>query len=138
MMNRRARAILWLDGSAACVAGVVVLALHDALARLHAFPPALVLFVGAANLAYASYSGSLAVLASLGRTPTRRAIDILVVANLAWIAVCAAILAATSRSASAFGLAHVGLEALFVGSLAVAEYRKVRPFARGPATNPAD
>jgi hypothetical protein len=138
MMNRRARAILWLDGSAACVAGVVVLALDDALAGLHAFPPALVLFVGAANLAYAAYSGSLAVLASLGRTPTRRAIDILVVANLAWVAVCAAILAATAPSASAFGLAHVGFEALFVGSLAVAEYRQVRPFARGPAANPAN
>ncbi|MCY1009174.1 hypothetical protein OV079_27140 [Nannocystis pusilla] len=132
MMPRRARAILWLDGSAACAAGVVVLALHDALARLHAFPPALVLLIGAVNLAYSCYSGTLAVRASRGRTPTRRAIDILVVANLAWVAACAAIVALTADTASIFGLAHVGLEGLFVGMLAVLEYRRVRPFARSP------
>lgn len=130
MLNRRARAILWLDGGPAAVAGALVLALHDPLARLHAFSTELVLFVGAVNLAYACYSGSLAVLASRGRTPSRRAIDILVVANAAWVVVCAAILTATAGSASVFGVAHVGLEGLFVGSLAVAEYRHVRPFAR--------
>ncbi|MFY0539638.1 hypothetical protein [Nannocystis pusilla] len=132
MMHRRARAILWLDGSAACVAGVVVLALHDALAQLHGFPPALVLFIGVVNLAYSCYSGTLAIRASRGHTPTRRAIDILVVANLAWVAVCAAIVASTAGTASAFGLAHVGLEGLFVGALAVVEYSRVRPFARSP------
>ncbi|WP_434419082.1 hypothetical protein [Nannocystis pusilla] len=132
MMNRRARAILWLDGCAACVAGVVVLALHEALARLHGFSPALVLFIGAVNLAYSCYSGTLAVRASCGRTPTRRAIDVLVVANLAWVVVCAAIVASTASTASIFGLAHVGIEGLFVGALAVVEYHRVRPFARAP------
>ena len=133
MMPRRARAILWLDGSAACVAGLVVLALHEALAQLHAFPPALVLFIGAVNLAYSCYSGTLAFRASRGHTPSRRAIGILVVANLAWVAVCAAIVAITASTASIFGLAHVGLEGLFVGALAIVEYRRVRPFARPPA-----
>jgi hypothetical protein len=63
-MNRRARSILRLDASAACVAGLAVLALRSWLAPLYGFPPELVLFVGASNLAYASYSGSLAVLAT--------------------------------------------------------------------------
>lgn len=134
MMHRRARALLWLDGSAACVAGVVVLALHDALAQLHGFSRALVLFIGAVNLAYSCYSGTLAVRASRGHTPTRRAIDILVAANLAWAAVCAAIVAVTADTASIFGLAHVGLEGLFVGALAGLEYRRVRPFVRSPET----
>lgn len=132
MMPRRARAILWLDGCAACVAGVVVLALHDALAQLHGFPPALVLVIGAVNLAYSCYSGTLAVRAARGHTPTRLAIDILVAANLAWVAACVAIVAITAGTASIFGLAHVGLEGLFVGMLAVLEYSRVRPFARSP------
>ncbi|MDC0721061.1 hypothetical protein [Nannocystis bainbridge] len=132
MMPRRARAILWLDGSAACIAGLVVLALRGPLAQLHAFSPALVGFIGAVNLAYACYSGSLAVRASRGRTPSRRAIDLLVAANAAWVVACAAILATTAGTASIFGVVHVGFEALFVGSLAVVEFREVRPFAREP------
>jgi hypothetical protein len=129
-MNRRAQAILRLDAGAACAAGFAVLALRDRLALLHAFPLALVVFLGASNLAYASYSGSLATLAGLRRMPSRRAIDVLVVANLAWTAVCGTVLVATWRSASVLGLAHVAFEGLFVGALAVVEYRLVRPQAR--------
>ena len=129
-MNGRARKILWLDAGAAAAAGATVLTLRAWLVGLHAFPPALIVFVGVSNLAYASYSGSLAVRASLDKTPSRRAVEVLVFANLAWTVVCAAVLAATWRSASVFGLAHVALEGLFVGCLAVAERRFVLPAAR--------
>lgn len=129
-MSRRARALLWFDGGAAFAGGTTVLALREWFAELHRFPVGLVLFIGIANLLYASYSGSLAALASLQKTPSRRAIEVLVVGNLLWMAFCAAVLVATWSSASGFGSAHVGLEGLFVGLLAAAEYRFVRPFGR--------
>jgi hypothetical protein len=129
-MNARAKALLSIDAGAACAAGLTGLALRDYLVRLHALPAGLLLFVAVANLTYASYSGTLAALAWRGKTPSRLSIDILVLANLTWVAVCIAIVVATWRSASIFGLAQVALEGLFVCSLAVAEYRLVRPHAR--------
>jgi len=129
-MNRLARTILWFDGGAACTAGIAMLALRDWLSRLHAFPAALVVFLGVCNLAYASYSGTLATLASRGRTPSRRAIDALVAANLAWTLVCGVIVVATWRTSSVFGLLHVAFEGLFVGALGMVERRLVAPFAR--------
>lgn len=121
---------MWVDACAAGSAGLAVLVLRDWLAHLYAFPVSLVLFLGCANLAYASYSGLLAALASRGRWPSGRAIDLLVVANSSWVLVCLAVLASTIRSASILGTAHVVLEGAFVGSLALVERRWVRPFAR--------
>lgn len=129
-MNPQAKSILWLDGGAAFTAGLVVLALRGWLSALHGFAPALVVFLGVANLVYGTYSGSLAVRASRGRRPSRRAIDFLVFANLAWVVVSATVLVVNRRSVSGFGIAHVAFEGLFVGTLAFAELRFVRPFAR--------
>jgi hypothetical protein len=129
-MNGRAQAILFLDGGAACAAGLTVLLLREQFVRLHGFSSALELFLGAANVAYASYSGTLATRASLfARTPSRRAIDVLITANLAWVAVCSAVLVTTWRSATPWGLAHVAFEAVFVFTLASLERRVVRPQA---------
>jgi hypothetical protein len=129
-MILRARRILWLDGGAAGAAGVAVLVLRHGLAELHALPLDLVVFMGASNLAYGCYSSALAVLASSGRAPGRRAIDVLIAANSIWAGVCGALLAANWHSASVSGLTHVGLEGTFVGSLALLERRIVRPLTR--------
>jgi hypothetical protein len=96
-----------------------MLALSGWLTPFYALPRSLLLFMGAANLLYASCSFSLA------RCSTRRPawIILLVVANLAWAAVCFALAANFARSASAFGIAHLLLEALFVGGLAALEWR---------------
>ena len=125
-MNRRARSILWLDAGAGFAVGVAVLALRAWVARLTGFPPGLVLLIGAANLAYASYSGTLALRASRGKVPSRRAIEVLVAANLMWSVVCVVIIAATVRFATPYGIAYVGLEGVFVAVLAAAEVRWVR------------
>ncbi len=122
-MTERARSLLWLDGGAGCVVGLLVVTLREWLAAIYSFPLDLVLFFGLSNLAYSSYSTTLAVLASTGRTPSVRALGLLVVANGTWVLVCAAVLASTWRSASVLGLASVALEGIFVGSLAYAEYR---------------
>lgn len=129
-MSRRARAILWLDAGAACLVGATTLALGAWLAELYRLPSTLVLFFALSNLAYASYSGSLAALTARHRTPSRTAIELLVFANGAWVVVCAAVLLATHGSSSVFGVAQVGLEGLFVATLAIAEWCIVRPFAR--------
>lgn len=129
-MSRHARTILWVDACAAASAGLAVSVLREWLAHLYGFPISLVLFLGFANLAYASYSGSLAVLASTGRLLSVRAVDLLVLANSCWVLVCAAVLASTMHTASVFGIAHLVLEGAFVGSLALVERRWVRPFAR--------
>ncbi len=53
--------LLWVDCTAGALTGVTVLALGGWLSRLHALPYELLLFLGATNLLYASYSFSLSV-----------------------------------------------------------------------------
>jgi hypothetical protein len=122
-MNQRQRALLWFDGGAGATVGILVVAFREWLAALQGFSPGLVLFMGLANLAYASYSITLAARASSGRTPSRRSISWLVAANGAWAFVCLVVLASTWSFATPFGHMLVTLEGLFVGLLAVAEHR---------------
>lgn len=129
-MDRRARTILWVDGGAGASVGVVVLGLRVWLAAFWALPPSLVLLVGTANLAYGCYSGTLAVRASLGLPPSRRAVESLIVANAAWVPISLGLLVMTWDFASAWGVAHFCLEGLFVGCLGYLESRFVRPLAR--------
>ena len=112
------RRLLWVDCLAGALVGVAVLSLSGWLSDLHGLPRGVLLFTGAANLAYASYSFSLAVRA---RRPRRR-IVLLVVANLTWAVVCLGLAAAFSASATGFGLGHLIGEALFVGGLAGLEW----------------
>ena len=128
-MTRRARTVLGIDGGAGLVVGVFVLALHGWLAGLYGFPRSWVLALGAANVAYGSYSGTLALRAARGRAPSRLAVDVLVAANLGWAVVCAALVAVAWRWASPLGLAVVAFEGVFVAALAVVERRIVRPEA---------
>ena len=127
--TRRARAILWLDGGSGLGAGIAVLIVHGWLATLHAVAPDLMLGIGVVNVLYGSYSGTLAMLATRrGRIPARRAVSLLVLANLGWAAVCATLIATTH--ASPFFYLHVAFECAYVTALAAAEWRWVRPAAR--------
>jgi hypothetical protein len=126
-LNPRARRVLWLDSAPAIVVGVGVLALDGLLAELYGFDASLVRFIGAANLGYGCYSGALAARATRGKAPARRAIELLVLLNLAWAVVCALLLFRYARDASALGIAQLVLEGLYVTSLALAEWRIVRP-----------
>lgn len=114
------RRLLWVDCTAAALAGVAVLALSGWLSRLHALPQDLLLFTGAVNLLYGSYSFSLAVRSErplLG-------IKLLVVANLSWAVVCVALVAVYWQQASVFGFFHLFGEAIFVGGLGLLEWRQ--------------
>lgn len=122
-LNQRQRALLWFDGGAGATVGILVVVIREWLAALQGFPEGLVLFMGVANLAYAAYSTTLAARATRGSTPSRRSIAWLVAANAGWALVCGIILASTWPFATPFGRALVASEGLFVGSLALVEYR---------------
>ena len=113
------RQLLWVDSAAGVLAGVAVLALSGWLSELYALPRALLVGMGAANVAYGAFSGSLA---RRSHRP-RRLIALLVAANATWAALCGLAAVALSRTASPFGMAHLVAEGMFVGGLAAVEWR---------------
>jgi hypothetical protein len=114
------RDLLWVDCGAALLAGVAVLLLSSWLSQLYAMPRELLVGMGVANLAYGTYSLSLARRA---RRP-RSLLVLLVVANATWAALCGLAAVRLAGTASAFGLAHLVGEGLFVGGLAALEWRR--------------
>jgi hypothetical protein len=112
------RKLLWVDCGAAALAGVVVVSASAWLSRLYALPQALLVAMGAANLAYGAFSFSLARRA---RRP-RSLIGLLVAANATWAALCGLAAVLLAGPASGFGVAHFVAEGLFVGALAALEW----------------
>lgn len=113
------RNILWIDCTAAALAGIAVLTFSGWLSVLYALPQGLLLFTGAVNLLYGSYSFTLAMRAIRPRS----LINLLVLANLLWTVVCLGLAAVFGGSASLFGIGHLVGEAAFVGSLAILEWK---------------
>lgn len=111
--------ILWLDCTAALLAGALVLSFPEWLSALYTMPEDLLLFIGAVNLLYTCYSFSLAIRA---RRPLFL-IKLLAVANASWALVCIAIFAKFAGSLSLWGGGHLLGEALFVGGLAALEWK---------------
>ena len=111
--------LLWVDCVGAALAGLTVIALSGWLSRLEGLPWEVLLFTGAANLLYASYSFSLAVRSER----PMRLIKLLVFANLAWVPVCSGLVVAFSATATPFAFIHLIGEAVYVGGLAVLEWR---------------
>ena len=111
--------LLWVDCIAGALAGIAMLALSGWLSGLYGLPRGLLLFMGAANLLYASYSFSLARRA---RRP-RPLISLLVFANLAWAGACLALATYFAGTATAFGIVHLVGEGIFVGGLGGLEWR---------------
>jgi hypothetical protein len=114
------RHLLWIDSSAGLTAGVVVIALSAWLSGVYALPRPMLVGMGVANLAYGTYSGTLA------RRACRPAglLLLLVFANAAWAGVCGLAAVGFAGTASAFGLAHLLGEGLFVGGLAARAWRE--------------
>jgi hypothetical protein len=112
------RNLLWVDCTAAALAGVTVIALSGWLSRLEGLPREVLLFTGVVNLLYASYSFSLAIRAERPMA----LIKALVFANLGWVPVCLGLAVVFREQATVFGFAHLVGEAVFVGGLAVLEW----------------
>jgi len=118
-MDRR-RHLLWVDGLGAMVAGTTMVVLSSLLSEWYRLPRDLLLLIGWVNLAYASYS---LTLARRSRRP-QALILLLVLANLTWaVFFCLRWAVVYSETASFFGLAHLVGEALYVGGLGCLEWR---------------
>lgn len=111
--------LLWMDCIAGALAGVAMLLLLDWLAALYGMPRELLVFIGVANVLYASYSFSLAI----RRIRTPRVLNALIVANSLWALVCIGLAVQWAGTATLFGMAHLLAEALFVSRLASLEWR---------------
>lgn len=99
--------------------GVIALSFAPFLSRLDGLPLGIIRFVGFANLVYGSYSLWL----------TTRAmrklvfVKLLALANMAWLLVCIAIVAAGWHEISVFGVFHKLTEGFYVASLGILEWR---------------
>ena len=113
------RKLLWIDGLGGVVAGLAVLLLRNWLSEWYRLPPQFLLLIGVANLAYGSYSLSLAMRA---RRPIIF-ILLLAAANLTWTILCLRWAVMYAGTASWLGLAHLIIEGLYVGALACLEWR---------------
>ena len=111
--------LLWVDGMAGAIVGVAMLTLGGWLSELYRVPRDLLFLMGLVNLAYASYS---LTLASRARRPIPL-ILLVAAANLIWSVFCFRWAVVFSDTASLFGLAHFVVEGLFVVALACLEWR---------------
>ncbi len=111
--------LLWFDCSAGALVGVLVLVFSGWLSRLEGLPESVILFTGAANLAYALYSFSLAIRA----VRPMALIQGLAIANMAWAPACIGLLLVFVASVTPFGFAHLAGEVIFVGVLGAVEWR---------------
>ena len=102
------------------------------LSTLEGLPRELLLFTGAANLMYGSYSFSLA----RRHHRPERLIKVLVIANLAWVPVCFALAIAYASTATPFGFLHLIGEGVFVGGLAVLEWQNRSLLLTAPGAPP--
>lgn len=96
-----------------------MLTLVNWLATLYGMPTNLLVFIGVANVLYASYSFSLAI----RRTRTPLPLNVLIIANGVWALVCVGLAVHWAGTASLFGMAHLLAEALFVSRLASLEWK---------------
>jgi hypothetical protein len=117
-MNFR-RQLLWIDGLAGLLGGVSLFLTLDRLVEWYNIPRETLVIIGVANLAYATYSLSIAML----KKRPEILIVILVTANLTWALNCLRMAVTFCGTASIFGLIHLIGEALFVGGLAFLEWR---------------
>lgn len=118
--------VLRIDSAAGFTAGLLSAAFHMQIAALHGWRPELVLFFSAANALYGLYSGTLAVLAGLGRR-VWKAVRVLALMNALWAVHCLLQILLLSDISSWTGMAHLGFEAVFVALLAWIEVQYVVP-----------
>jgi hypothetical protein len=111
--------ILWADFTAGAVVGAALLVLSVWLEEIYSIPRAILLFMGAAGLLYASFALALAV----NPAPPSARVVLLGSANLVWSALCVLIALAMLSTASWLGLAHLAAEAAFVSWLGINELR---------------
>lgn len=120
------RKMLWVDCTAGAVVGMVVLLFVGQLSEWFGLPQRLVFFMGVTNLVYACYSFFLVT----RRKRPKTLIRLLIAANLAWSLLLLYWITVFAETARPLGVAYLLLEALFVGGLAVLEWRSEEQLRR--------
>ena len=111
--------LLQVDSTGGLVVGILVLALSARLSELYRLPHWSLVVMGLANVAYGTYSG---LLARRTNRPLGMLV-VLVIANALWGVGCLVVAARVADTASPFALAHLAGEGLYVGALAILEWR---------------
>lgn len=116
-MNKQG--ILWFDAVGGLSVGGLVLLFSPWLHGLYGLPSVFVVFLGVANVAYGCFS------ASLVRMPvrSRRLLYTLAGANCLWALLCCVYVYWFWETVTFYGAAHLLLEAVYVGTLGVLEWR---------------
>ena len=113
------RRLLWIDCLGAFAVGVGVLALSVWLAPFLGLPLWFVIGEGLANLAYGSFSYSLARQPS----PPLRRVRLLAAMNMAWGAMALMLAVVLYGTVTPFGTAHLVINVVYVGGLGLMEWR---------------
>jgi hypothetical protein len=119
MMLRKNINVLHIDGSAGLAVGLVLFALAEWVSELYRLPLNVILFLASANILYGCYALALA----LSNQRSLMAIKVLSIANSVWVVICVAIVVLYVQTLSPVGFLFIGGEALFVGVLAVYEWK---------------
>ncbi|VEL97943.1 hypothetical protein ALT761_02959 [Alteromonas sp. 76-1] len=120
MMLRKNINVLHIDGSAGLAVGLVLFALAEWVSELYRLPLNVILFLASANILYGCYALALA----LSNQRSLMAIKVLSIANSVWVVICVAIVVLYVQTLSPVGFLFIGGEALFVGVLAIYEWKK--------------
>lgn len=114
--------LLWIDGIAALLAGTILLIFGFRLSVFFQLPDNLVKAQGIISLVYSSYSLSLA----RRESNSKRLIYLLAVANAVYALFGICLLLYFFKTASIYGILYLIAEILFVGLLAVLEWRNIK------------
>jgi hypothetical protein len=119
--------ILAFDSIGALIAGTITLLAEPLLTAWYGWPEGLVVLFGCANIGYGCYSGVLSLTMRSGARLPPWTVRLLIFANAAWVVHCFVRVELLIGSISLLGLAHLILEAMWVGGLAYVEARVVLP-----------
>lgn len=113
--------LLRIDATAGLTVGVFMFALFPFLLTLYGMPTWMLATMGAANLAYGSYSFTLARSA----VRTRARLTFLVIANAMWAVLCMIAAVIAAQQLTMLGIGTLVFEGAFVGTLAMLEWRAI-------------
>jgi hypothetical protein len=114
--------LLWIDGIAALLAGIILLVFSDRLSTFFILPEKVLNAQGIIALVYSTYSINLA----RRQSNSQRLLYLLVFANAAYTILAVCLLLYFFKTASMYGVLYFMAEILFIGLLAFFEWRKIK------------
>ena len=126
---QKAIPLIAFDALAGLIVGLATFALAGYLPLWYGWSLGFLVFMAAANVLYGCYSATLWFRCKGSQKISRTMVLFLIIANGLWSVHCVFQIWRLFEAATFFGLAHIGLEALFVGGLALVEARVILPVA---------